>query len=169
MTRLGGCRRAQNLADLRTGQVDDVARQLRARGGDRRAQPAELGDAVTVDVPGHVGVGQPEQLGNRLADLRGLRPERRGRAAGSEQGDDGDPGGGLREPHAMPGQLTEQGGQRGTERGGHGLLGVSATGHHGAGVRLHLRDQSIPEATEPAVQRGQRTGQLQCQPGSMMS
>lgn len=59
----------EDLADLGAGQVDDVAGELGAGGGDGRAQPAELGDAVAVDVPGQVGRGEPEQLGNRAADL----------------------------------------------------------------------------------------------------
>jgi hypothetical protein len=110
-------------------------------------------------------VVQAEQFGHRRAHLRGVRAERGRGAACAEQRHERDPRCGLRETLALPGELRQQGAQRGTERGGDGLLGVGAGGHHGFRV---LGDPSGEGVTQPAqgpVEGGQRARHLQREPG----
>ena len=155
----------EDLADLGARQVDDVAPELRAGAGDRGADPAVLGQDVAVDVPGHGHVRETELGGQPGPDPDGAGPLGGVRAAGAEERHDGDPLVGLLQTRALAAHLVEQSGQCRAEGGRHGLLGVRAAGHHGAGVLGGALGQGVAEALEPLVQGLQGAGHLERQCG----
>ena len=73
------------LADLGPGQIDHFACDLSTRRADGGKDETDFRQVVARGMPGNIDGAEPEPIRYQPTDLAGLRPERRGSPAGSEE------------------------------------------------------------------------------------
>ena len=134
-----------NLADLRPGELDHLARELAAGGGDGGERESDLRERVPGRVPGNVGVAEREPLGDAVPQLPAGRPERSGRAGGAEELDDGDSLAGGAHPLQVPHELREPDRQLAAEGDRHRSLPMRAARHDRRPVLLGQRGHRVSQ------------------------